>query len=1148
MTDVPSDPDSAELARLNREVEVLTARAERARLAGTEADAILYATRRQRDLLADRLHVAAAGTATATFGAADTAPAGILASAVAGPPAGPPPLETAGESSTRAFQTVLFVLSGLLLGTAAVVFTAVAWATYGVTGRALILAVVTVLALAAPLVALRRRLTATAETFAGVGLLLVALDGYAVWYVNLFDVATIGGSAYAAAVCTVTAAVAAGYRAATGLAGPAFAAMLAAQPILPLFAAQYEPALWGWAVVAAGVAALNLLILAAGRGGTGGVGTGIRVAGWVFFGSALMVSTGLALAAEVIAADGPGAARAGAATVLVALVLVGAAVLSGSGAFHALSGCVAVLAVGAATARYAALAWPDRTLLAVAGSVATIAVLGTAFGRLVPATARPGIRAGILVAAGALAVPLAGMVAVAAEESLATPMWTADLFVEPRFTWQLLAALGLASLALATAVPRRAWVGMFVVTGALAVLALPGSVILPWWAPPILDTVAATIAGSTVVAGLASARTRALPGWAAAAGPISAAVLAGHAVLASLARPELTAGVLGGLAVAGVAIAVAAGRETGGPLRAVAGSALAAGLAVLPAAVGSWLVAIEVETEWAIRGTTASVAVVLGALAAVHRLRAALVWYAFTAGLISAAVWPVVGALSGIEPMGVYAALGLVAAALCLLAAGRTGFQIAAPVAATAVAPAALLLVSDLLAPVAAVVLLPLAWVDAIWSGVPSGVGLAPPGVLDQVGGEVTGQDAIALVLLASAAAIAAYARTGRLRSAIGGLGVGGPTAILVGLTAAEAPWPAVPAVTLVLGLGLVVIAAAAPIGRARAAIAATQGLWYAGAGLAGALTVEWSTLATLGTTVVAAAVVGSAGRTPAWRISGAAVAVAAALATAAAAGFAAELAARSVAFCVLAAAGLALAGGTALSQRRSVAAAAERAGIGRPAIAAQTAAHAGAVVALALTTGHPRHAAAVCAFWGVAVGVRALRPGAATAERRAHAAAAAASELFGWWLLLAGGEVALVEAYTLPAALVALIAGWAARSARPNLRSWIAYGPALCAAFLPTLATILAGPGEPWRRLLLFVGSIAVIVAGSMRRLQAPVVVGGGVVALVALHELALYWDLIPRWIPLAIGGLVLLSLAITYERRLRNLVRIRGAVARMR
>jgi hypothetical protein len=41
--------------------------------------------------------------------------------------------------------------------------------------------------------------------------------------------------------------------------------------------------------------------------------------------------------------------------------------------------------------------------------------------------------------------------------------------------------------------------------------------------------------------------------------------------------------------------------------------------------------------------------------------------------------------------------------------------------------------------------------------------------------------------------------------------------------------------------------------------------------------------------------------------------------------------------------------------------------------------------------------------------------------------------------------------------------------------------------------------------------------------------------------------WELIPRWIPLAAGGIVLVLLAATLERRRRDLTRVRAALGRM-
>ena len=164
-----------------------------------------------------------------------------------------------------------------------------------------------------------------------------------------------------------------------------------------------------------------------------------------------------------------------------------------------------------------------------------------------------------------------------------------------------------------------------------------------------------------------------------------------------------------------------------------------------------------------------------------------------------------------------------------------------------------------------------------------------------------------------------------------------------------------------------------------------------------------------------------------------------------------------------------------------------------------------------------------VCGLWGLAVGLRALWPGTSRPGRATLAAVAGGWQLLAWWLLLGSRHVTLTEAYTLPLAAVALLGGWAALRGRPELRSWVAYGPALAAVFLPSLALVLSPTSDDSvrRRLLLGVGALAVVFAGAIRRRQAPVVVGGIVVALVALHELALVWYLLPTWIPLSLGGL---------------------------
>src|SRR6266516_7616658 len=180
----PPDPDAARVIELDRTIAELTAQARRARVAYGDAVGRLNAATLERNELAARAQPPAAPMTT---------------------PQTPAPARP--ESSGRTVQNVLFVLGGLLLGSAAIVFTAVAWANFGTVGRALILAVVTALTLAVPPLVRPRRLTGTAETFAALGLLLVLLDGYAAWAVNLFDVTDLFTSPrYAGLVCAGTAA------------------------------------------------------------------------------------------------------------------------------------------------------------------------------------------------------------------------------------------------------------------------------------------------------------------------------------------------------------------------------------------------------------------------------------------------------------------------------------------------------------------------------------------------------------------------------------------------------------------------------------------------------------------------------------------------------------------------------------------------------------------------------------------------------------------------------------------------------------------------------------------------------------------------------------------------------------------------------
>ncbi|NEA77322.1 hypothetical protein G3I68_43115, partial [Streptomyces sp. SID13588] len=105
-------------------------------------------------------------------------------------------------------------------------------------------------------------------------------------------------------------------------------------------------------------------------------------------------------------------------------------------------------------------------------------------------------------------------------------------------------------------------------------------------------------------------------------------------------------------------------------------------------------------------------------------------------------------------------------------------------------------------------------------------------------------------------------------------------------------------------------------------------------------------------------------------------------------------------------------------------------------------------------------------------------------------------------------------------------------------------------ATLLPSL--VAAWGDAHWQRpLLLGASALAVTLLGARHRLRAPLLLGGAVLVLLALHELAPYVVQVvgaaPRWLPLAVAGL-LLALGTTYERRLRDVRRVREVIGRMR
>ncbi|WP_443063368.1 SCO7613 C-terminal domain-containing membrane protein [Streptomyces sp. NBC_00445] len=202
-------------------------------------------------------------------------------------------------------------------------------------------------------------------------------------------------------------------------------------------------------------------------------------------------------------------------------------------------------------------------------------------------------------------------------------------------------------------------------------------------------------------------------------------------------------------------------------------------------------------------------------------------------------------------------------------------------------------------------------------------------------------------------------------------------------------------------------------------------------------------------------------------------------------------------------------------------------------------------LVAVALSASEPPMLALVLALAGVIAAATALR-----SDRRAAGYVAAALFVLATWVRLASWDITTPEAYTLPVTVPALLIGALRRQRDPQTSSWTAYAPGLTATLVPSLFAVWAGQHGP-RPLLLGTAALLITLLGARNHLQAPLVLGGTILTLDALHELAPYivemTTALPRWAPPALAGILLLALGATYERRIRDVRRVREVLGRM-
>jgi len=139
------------------------------------------------------------------------------------------------------------------------------------------------------------------------------------------------------------------------------------------------------------------------------------------------------------------------------------------------------------------------------------------------------------------------------------------------------------------------------------------------------------------------------------------------------------------------------------------------------------------------------------------------------------------------------------------------------------------------------------------------------------------------------------------------------------------------------------------------------------------------------------------------------------------------------------------------------------------------------------------------------------------------------------WVIRLLASDVDTIEAYTAPFAVVLLGAGLWSMRGNPQLRTVIALTPGLTLAFVPSLPQALADPTGP-RALSLGLAGLVALAIGIWRKWQMPFVYGSFVVALVVLWNVGPLANGLPRWILIAVAGVILIGSGFTWENRVHN------------
>lgn len=155
----------------------------------------------------------------------------------------------------------------------------------------------------------------------------------------------------------------------------------------------------------------------------------------------------------------------------------------------------------------------------------------------------------------------------------------------------------------------------------------------------------------------------------------------------------------------------------------------------------------------------------------------------------------------------------------------------------------------------------------------------------------------------------------------------------------------------------------------------------------------------------------------------------------------------------------------------------------------------------------------------------------AALTKRSAPAVTGAILTQLAGWLLLGLADVSLVEAYTVPGALVLLAIGAERMRRTAEVSSWSALSAGLGFGLVPSSLVALSDGGM---RTLTVIGIAALTVAiGAVLRLGAPVIIAAACVLGLSLVELSPLIGSLPRYVTFGAAGALLLLTGATFERR---------------